>query len=210
MGAIHGRGYYDRIGLSEACFSGARGRCRGSDGSAQAASACAGSGVLQSTAALSGWPGGVRDGEVRLMPAQYVKAYVKRNKHDAADAEAICEAVVRPTMRFVPVKTADQQAAVLLHRGRERLVRQRTGLVNALRGHLAEFGAIAPQGLRNVGKLIAIVRDEGDARLPDLARQVLQVLAAQIEQLAAAVAAIEKQLMAWHKSNPVSQRVRGL
>jgi transposase len=145
--------------------------------------------------------------EVRLMPAQYVKAYVKRNKHDAADAEAICEAVGRPTMRFVPIKTADQQAAVLLHRGRERLVRQRTGLVNALRGHLAEFGVIAPQGLRNVGKLIDIVRDEGDARLPDLARQVLQVLAAQIEQLAAAVAAIEKQLMAWHKSNPVSQRL---
>ena len=99
------------------------------------------------------------------------------------------------------------RVAVLLHRGRERLVRQRTGLVNALRGHLAELGVIAPQGLRNVGKLIAIVRDEGDARLPDLARQVLQVLAAQIEQLEAAVAAIEKQLMAWHKSNPVSQRL---
>ena len=94
--------------------------------------------------------------EVRLMPAQYVKAYVKRNKNDAADAEAICEAVVRPTMRFVPVKTAEQQAAVLLHRGRERLVRQRTGLVNALRAHLAEFGVIAPLGLRNVGQLIAI------------------------------------------------------
>ena len=76
--------------------------------------------------------------EVRLMPAQYVKAYVKRNKNDAADAEAICEAVGRPTMRFVPVKTAEQQAAVLLHRGRERLVRQRTMLVNALRAHLAE------------------------------------------------------------------------
>src|SRR5881409_3726388 len=102
--------------------------------------------------------------EVRLMPAQYVKAYIKRNKHDAADAEAICEAVQRPTMRFVPVKTADQQAAVLLHRGRERLVRQRTG--HALRGHLAEFGVIAPQGLRNVGKLIAIVRDQTDARVP--------------------------------------------
>src|SRR5262249_18505788 len=145
--------------------------------------------------------------EVRLMPAQYVKAYIKRNKHRAADAEALCEAGGRPTRRFVPGKTADQQAAVLLHRGRERLVRQRTGLVNALRGHLAEFGVIAPQGLRNVGKLIAIVRDEGDARLPDLARQVLQVLAAQIEQLEAAVAAIEKQLMAWHKSHPVSQRL---
>jgi transposase len=96
---------------------------------------------------------------------------------------------------------------VLLHRGRERLVRQRTGLVNALRAHLAEFGIIAPQGLRNVGRLIAIVRDEDDARLPALARQVLAVLAAQIEQLEAAVAAIEKQLMAWHKSNPVSQRL---
>src|SRR6185369_3552538 len=128
-------------------------------------------------------------------------------KNDAADAEAICEAVVRPTMRFIPAKTAEQQAALLLHRGRERLVRQRTGLVNALRGHLAEFGVIAPQGLRNVGKLIAVVRDPSDARLPDLARQVLVVLAAQIEQLEGAVAAVEKQLMAWHKSNPVSQRL---
>jgi len=107
--------------------------------------------------------------EVRLMPAQYVKAYVKRNKNDAADAEAICEAVARPTMRFVPVKTAAQQAAVLLHRGRERLVRQRTMLANALRAHLAEFGVVVPQGLRNVAKLIAIVRDASDARLPALA-----------------------------------------
>jgi transposase len=89
------------------------------------------------------------------MPAQYVKAYIKRNKHDAADAEAICEAVGRPTMRFVPVKTAEQQATQLLHRGREQLVRQRTMLVNALRAHLAEFGLVAAQGLRNVGGLIA-------------------------------------------------------
>jgi transposase len=150
---------------------------------------------------------GVLGHDVRLMPAQYVKAYVKRNKNDAADAAAICEAVLRPTMRFVPVKTAEQQGAVLLHRGRERLVRQRTGLVNALRAHLAEFGVIAPQGLRNVGKLIAIVRDERDTRLPPLARAVLQVLATQIEQLEAAVASLEKQLMAWHKSNAVSQRL---
>ena len=112
--------------------------------------------------------------EVRLMPAQYVKAYIKRNKHDAADAEAICEAVGRPTMRFVPVKTADQQATQLLHRGREQLVRQRTMLVNALRAHLAEFGMVAAQGLRNVGELVAIVRDDGDRRLPAVARQVLQ------------------------------------
>ena len=139
--------------------------------------------------------------EVRLMPAQYVKAYIKRNKHDAADAEAICEAVQRPTMRFVPVKTTEQQATALLHRGREQLVRQRTMLVNALRAHLAEFGMVAAQGLRNVGELIAIVRDDGDTRLPDVARQVLQVLAAQLEQIEAAIAALEKQLMAWHKTN---------
>ena len=145
--------------------------------------------------------------EVRLMPAQYVKAYVKRNKTDAADAEAICEAVRRPTMRFVPIKTAEQQAAVLLHRGRERLVRQRTTLVNALRAHLAEFGVVAPAGLRNVGQLIAIVRDASDRRLPDLARPVLRVLATQVELAQAAVAKVEKELTAWHRSNPLSQRL---
>src|SRR5262245_47836290 len=121
--------------------------------------------------------------EVRLMPAQYVKAYIKRNKHDAADAEAICEAVGRPTMRFVPVKTAEQQATALLHRGREQLVRQRTMLVNALRAHLAEFGIVAARGLRNVGQLIAIIRDDADIRLPAVAQQVLQVLASQLEQI---------------------------
>ena len=150
--------------------------------------------------------------EVRLMPAQYVKAYIKRNKHDAADAEAICEAVGRPTMRFVPVKTADQQATQLLHRGREQLVRQRTMLVNALRAHLAEFGMVAAQGLRNVGELIAIIRDDGDRRLPAVARQVLQVLANQIEQVEAAVAALERQLLAWHKTkaNSTPPRTRSL
>jgi transposase len=148
--------------------------------------------------------------EVRLMPAQYVKAYIKRNKHDAADAEAICEAVGRPTMRFVPIKTAEQQATALLHRGRERLVRQRTMLVNALRAHLAEFGIVAARGLRNVGQLIAIVRDDADIRLPAVAQQVLQVLASQLEQIEAAVAALERQLLTWHKTNPVSQRLASI
>jgi transposase len=135
-----------------------------------------------------------------------VKAYIKRNKRNAADAEAICEAVGRPTMRFVPVKTAEQQATQLLPRGREQLVRQRTMFVNALRAHLAEFGMVAAQGLRNVGELIAIVRDDSDRRLPAVARQVLQVLANQIEQIEASVAALERQLLAWHKTNAVSQR----
>jgi transposase len=148
--------------------------------------------------------------EVRLMPAQYVKAYIKRNKHDAADAEAICEAVSRPTMRFVAVKTAEHQATQLLHRGREQLVRQRTMLVNALRAHLAEFGIVAAQGLRNVAQLIAIVRDDCDLRLPQLGRQVLEVLAAQLEHIEAAIAALEKQLMAWHKTNAVSQRLASI
>src|SRR3979411_2285677 len=132
--------------------------------------------------------------EVKLMPPAYVKAYVKRNKNDAADAEAICEAVTRPSMRFVPVKDVDQQSVLMMHRARNLLVRQRTMLVNALRAHLAEFGIIAPQGLRNVGRLIAIIRDDDDARLPGLARQVLQVLAGQIEELEAAISAPEKRL----------------
>jgi transposase len=113
--------------------------------------------------------------EARLMPPNYVKAYVKRNKHDVADAEAICEAVRRPSMRFVPIKTAEQQSALMMHRARDLLVRQRTMLVNALRGHLAEFGLIEAQGLHKVAKLIAIVTDENDGRVPYIARQVLQV-----------------------------------
>src|SRR5262249_42552329 len=118
---------------------------------------------------------------------------------DAADAEAICEAVQRPTMRFVPVKTAEQQATALLHRGREQLVRQRTMLVNALRAHLAEFGIVAAQGLRNVSELIAIVRDDGDTRLPEVARKVLQVLENQIEQIEPAFAGLEGKWLAWKR-----------
>ena len=95
--------------------------------------------------------------EVRLLPASYVKPYVKRGKTDAADAEAICEAVTRPTMRFVPVKTAEQQAVLMLHRTRDLLVRQRTMLVNALRGHMAELGVIAPQGISRVADLVAVL-----------------------------------------------------
>src|SRR5579862_6390992 len=145
--------------------------------------------------------------DVRLMPPQYVKAYVKRNKNDAADAEAICEAVKRPSMHFVPVKTVEQQSALLMHRGRELLVRQRTMLANALRGHLAEFGLIAAQGLHKVAGLIAIVRDVEDERVPDMARQVLRLIAEQIAELDTRIAAIEAQIMAWHKSNPMSQRL---
>lgn len=145
--------------------------------------------------------------EVRLMPPQYVKAYVKRNKNDAADAEAICEAAKRPSMRFVPVKTAEQQSALMMHRARDLLIRQRTMLVNALRGHLAEFGLIESQGLHKVAGLIAIVRDDADERIPDIARQVLKVVAGQLDELQTRIMALEAQVLVWHRGNPTSQRL---
>ena len=118
--------------------------------------------------------------EVRLMPPAYVKAYVKRNKNDAADAAAICEAVTRPSMRFVPVKDVDQQAVLMMHRARNLLVRQRTMAVNALRAHLAEFGVVAPQGLRHVACLVAAI-EENKAGLPELARSILRLIVAQLD-----------------------------
>src|SRR5437660_1951766 len=115
--------------------------------------------------------------KVRLMPAKDVKAYVKRNKNDAADAEAICEAVRRPTMRFVGVKSAEQQGRLMQHRVRDLLMRQRTQLINALRSHMAEVGIIAAQGREGLKDLLAIVADENDGKLPVDARASLMVLA---------------------------------
>ena len=148
--------------------------------------------------------------DVRLMPPQYVKAYVKRNKNDAADAEAICEAVQRPAMRFVAMKTIEQQSALMMHRARDLLIRQRTMLVNALRGHLAEFGLIEARGLHKVAGLVAIVRDDTDGRLPDMARQVLKVMADQLDELQMRIVTIERQVLAWHKSNATSQRLASI
>src|SRR6266446_3794984 len=145
--------------------------------------------------------------ETRLMPPSYVKAYVKRNKHDVADAEAICEAVRRPSMRFVPLKTAEQQSALMMHRARDLLIRQRTMLVNALRGHLAEFGLVEAQGLHKVVRLIAIVMDEMDGRVPDIARQVLKVIVSQIEDIQTRIAGLGTQIFAWPRGNQVSQRL---
>jgi transposase len=142
--------------------------------------------------------------EVKLMPPAYVKAYVKRNKNDAADAEAICEAVSRPSMRFVPVKDTNQQSVLLLHRARNLLVRQRTMLVNALRAHMAEFGMVAPQGLRNVELLTKMVAHE-EERLPELARQILQLIVDQLHDTIARVRQIELRLTRWHRQSRVSQ-----
>src|SRR5271168_1499709 len=145
--------------------------------------------------------------EVRLMPAKDVKAYVKRNKNDAADAEAICEAVRRPTMRFVRVKSAEQQGQLMQHRTRDLLIRQRTQLINALRAHLAELGIVAAQGATGMKELLAIVADDGEARLPIDARASVIVLAAQLEAVQTLIGSIEKRIKMQHRSNEASRRV---
>jgi transposase len=145
--------------------------------------------------------------KVRLMPAKDVKAYLKRNKNDAADAEAICEAVRRPTMRFVEVKSADQQGRLMQHRARDLLMRQRTQLINALRAHLAELGIAAAQGREGLKALLAIIAAESDPRLPADAHASLIVLAAQLGALQTMIGSIEKRIMAQHRASKESQRV---
>ena len=140
---------------------------------------------------------------VLLMPPQYIKPYVKRGKNDAIDAEAICEAMSRPTMRFVPVKTAEQQAALTMLGVRDLLVKQRTMLINALHGHAAEFGVTAAKGPQQVGELLRrLASGEG---VPALAREMLAMLAGQIEAVNAKLKAIEARLMAWHRQDQTSQ-----
>ncbi len=142
--------------------------------------------------------------KVRLMPAHYVKAYVKRGKNDAADAEAICEAVTRPTMRFVAIKTKEQQAALVMHRARDLLARQRTQLINALRGLLAEFGISEAQGIRHVGRLRAHLDED---TVPETGREVLKLLVEQLDELEKRVTAIDAKIRVWHRGNPISQRL---
>lgn len=141
--------------------------------------------------------------DVRLMPPSYVKPYVKRNKHDAADAEAVCEAVRRPSIRFVPVKTAEQQAALVAHSVRDLLVRQRTMLVNALRGHLAEFGIVAPRGIEKVEDLAGVVADESDERIPAAARNALRTLAAELAALELRITSVETEIVTRARPGPI-------
>ena len=141
--------------------------------------------------------------EVRLLPPQYVKPYVKRGKNDRIDAEAICEAMSRPSMRFVPVKSADEQAAAMLLSVRDLLVKQRTMLANAIRGHAAEFGVIGAKGVGRIADVLARARES----VPKLAWDLLAVLAGQLEVLEIQLGRIEKQLRAWHRENERSQRL---
>ena len=148
--------------------------------------------------------------EVRLMPPQYVKPYVKRQKNDAADAEAICEAVTRPTMRFVAIKTEDQQAILMQHRTRELLVRQRGMLINALRAHLHELGIIAAQGGKGLKELIALVNDKTIPMIPDLAREAMILLVSQLDKLADHLRVVEKTILSWHRNHVVSRRLASI
>ena len=144
---------------------------------------------------------------VRLMPPAYVKPYVKRQKNDATDAEAICEAVGRPNMRFVETKTTEQQGCLMLHRTRHLFIRQQTAVINAIRAHLAEFGIVAPIGRNGVDQLLGVVADANDKRLPSVARACVAALGAQLQMLKAQVLQFDRLIRAWHRSSEVSKRL---
>ena len=144
---------------------------------------------------------------VRLMPPAYVKPYVKRQKNDSADAEAICEAVTRANMRFVATKTTEQQSCLMLHRTRHLFIRQQTAVINAIRAHFAEFGIVAPVGRTGVEQLLKVASDGNDKRLPDVARACIAALGAQLQMLKTRILEFDRLIMAWHRSNQVSQRL---
>ena len=144
---------------------------------------------------------------VRLMPPAYVKPYVKRQKNDAADAEAICEAVTRTNMRFVATKTPEQQSCLMLHRTRHLFIRHQTSVINAIRAHLAEFGIVARVGRKGVEELLEVVADSSDDRLPEVARACLAALGVQLRMLKAQILEFDRRIMAWHRSNETSKRL---
>jgi transposase len=144
---------------------------------------------------------------VRLMPPAYVKPYVKRQKNDAADAEAICEAVSRPNMRFVATKTREQQSCLMLHRTRHLFIRQQTAVINSIRAHLAEFGIVARVGRQGVEDLLDIVADPRDRRLPEVARACVAALGIQLRMLKGQILEFDRRIMAWHRSNATSRRL---
>ena len=144
---------------------------------------------------------------VRLMPPAYVKPYVKRQKNDAADAEAICEAVSRANMRFVETKTPEQQSCPVLHRTRHLFIRQQSSVINAIRAHLAEFGIVAPVGRKGVEQLLDVVANTEDKRIPELARACVAALGAQLRTLKAQILEFDRQIMIWHRSHETSKRL---
>lgn len=147
---------------------------------------------------------------VRLMPPQYVKPYVKTNKNDAADAEAICEAVCRPSMRFVPVKSLDQRAILAIHRAREGLVRTRTAQANQIRGLLAEFGFVIQRGIHCVVRDVESIIADADAALPALMKPLLRELVDLLRAVDQRVARLERQIVTWHRANDASRRLSAI
>ena len=145
--------------------------------------------------------------DTRLMPPIYVKAYVKRGKNDAADAAAICEAVTRPSMRFVPIKSVEQQSVLMLHRARDLLIRQRTQLTNALRSHLAELGLVAEKGREGLHQLAAIVMECGNERLPSDARFACQAIITQLHAVQIEISGLDKRIAQTHRANADSKRL---
>jgi transposase len=145
--------------------------------------------------------------EVRLMPPSYVKPYVKRQKNDAADAEAICEAVTRPSMRFVEIKSIEQQGVLVLHRVRQMLMQQRVQLSNAIRGHMAECGLVAPVGRNGLGRLIAIINAPEDNRVPEMARSSLRCLVAQLELVNAQVLENDRRIRLSARATEIGRRL---
>ena len=141
------------------------------------------------------------------MPPAYVKPYVKRQKNDAADAEAICEAVTRANMRFVPTKTPEQQSGLVLHRTRHLFIRQQTSVINAIRAHLAEFGVIAPVGRKGIEELLQVIADPSDKRVPDVVRACLAALGSQLLSLKKQILDFDRMIMAWHRSDQASKRL---
>jgi transposase len=148
--------------------------------------------------------------DVRMMPPIYVKAYVKRSKTDAADAEAICEAVTRPSMRFVPIKTADQQGAGMILKTRDLLVRQRSQTANALRAHMSELGIVTAAGMASISKLVGVIRTECEERIPEVARRALLAMAEQIAALAVQVERLDRQIIAAVKDDEDARRLTSI
>ena len=144
---------------------------------------------------------------VKLMAPQFVKAYVKTNKNDAADAEAICEAVTRPTMRFVPIKNGEQQAVLALHRARQGFVKARTAQANQIRGLLAEYGLVIPQGIGQIATHLPDILEDGENGLPGVFRQLIDRLGTHLKALDRQVHELEEQIQAWHRTNEASRKL---
>jgi transposase len=144
---------------------------------------------------------------VKLMAPQFVKPYVKTNKNDAADAEAICEAVTRPTMRFVPIKNGEQQAVLALHRARQGFVKARTAQANQIRGLLAEYGIAIPQGISHIAKHVPEILEDGENGLPGVVRPLIDRLGAHLKELDRQVGELEVQIQTWHRANDASRRL---